>query len=143
MKNGVPVHVHIHNEIQQGTEKETIEFWTTGVYSEKNEAIFISYEEEHDFGNVKSLLKITDNELYLMRSGAVQMRQRFIEKEETVSNYETQFGTFRLSTYTKSLGISTNEALNRGTLKVEYDLKLGQEQHVHTLTIKYKEEHRE
>ncbi|WP_243292972.1 DUF1934 domain-containing protein [Bacillus sp. FJAT-47783] len=44
MNNGVPVHVHIQNEIQQGTEKDTIEFWTTGVYSKKNEAIFISYE---------------------------------------------------------------------------------------------------
>ncbi|WP_243293157.1 DUF1934 domain-containing protein [Bacillus sp. FJAT-47783] len=103
----------------------------------------MSYEEEHDFGNVKSLLKITDNELYLMRSGAVKMRQRFIEKEETISNYETQFGTFRLSTYTKSLRISTNEVVSRGKLKIEYDLKIGQEKHVHTLTINYKEDHRE
>lgn len=140
MKNGIPIQIHVHNEIQQGTDKETIEFWTTGEYSVKEEAIFISYKEEHDFGHVQSLLKISEKELYLMRSGAVKMRQRFIENEKTVSNYETQFGTFRLTTFTESLGISTNKASNRGTLKVQYHLGFGEEQHIHTLTIQYKED---
>ncbi len=140
MKNGVPVQIHVHNVIQQGDDQNVIEFWTTGYYSTKDGATYIQYEEEHDFGHVKSLLKWTENELYIMRSGAVKMRQRFIEQQQTISNYETQYGTFRLATLTKSLGISTNQTDNRGTLKVHYDLNIGEEKHVHTLTIEYKEE---
>lgn len=140
MQNRMPVHIKVYNIIQQGTEKERIEFYTTGEYFQKDEAIYLSYEEEHDFGRVQSLLKISEDEALLMRSGAVKMRQRFQTDQSTTTNYETPFGTMRLTTRTKSLTWSTNEKQKHGTLKLEYDLDLGHEKHVHTLTIEYKEE---
>jgi len=140
MLNRMPVHINVHNMIQQGKEKEEITFYTTGEYFEKDESIYLSYEEEHDFGRVKSLLKISKDETLLMRSGAVKMRQRFQEGQTTSTNYETPFGTMRLVTQTKSLTFSTNEKQKHGTLRLEYDLDLGHEKHVHILTIQYKEE---
>ncbi|MDQ0162649.1 DUF1934 domain-containing protein [Bacillus alveayuensis] len=140
MQRNIPVHINVHNEMAQGNEKEKFEFYTTGQYYTKDKYIYLSYLEEQDFGQIKTLLKISDEEVLLIRSGAINMRQRFKENVETVTNYETPYGMMRLVTHTKSLLWSSYEEPKRGTLKLEYHLDIGQEQHVHRLTIEYKEE---
>ena len=141
MLESTPIQLKILSEIHNGKddEKETIEVKTTGEYVQKGKTLYIRYEEEHELGFVKTTVKIAGNEVVVMRSGAVAMKQRFSEGMVTLTDYSTPFGKLQLETKTKSLTIDTNEL--EGKLVILYDLQIDEkEKHVHKLVLTYKEE---
>jgi uncharacterized beta-barrel protein YwiB (DUF1934 family) len=141
MLESTPIQLTVLSEIHNGKddEKETIEVKTTGEYVQKGKTLYIRYEEEHELGFVKTTVKIAGNEVVVMRSGAVAMKQRFSEGMVTLTDYSTPFGKLQLETKTKSLTIDTNEL--EGKLVILYDLQIDEkEKHVHKLVLTYKEE---
>jgi uncharacterized beta-barrel protein YwiB (DUF1934 family) len=141
MLESTPIQLTVLSEIHNGKddEKETIEVKTTGEYVQKGKTLYIRYEEEHELGFVKTTVKIAGNEVVVMRSGAVAMKQRFSEGMVTLTDYTTPFGKLQLETKTKSLTIDTNEL--EGKLVILYDLQIDEkEKHVHKLVLTYKEE---
>ena len=141
MSESTPVQIHVISEIhnEHDHEKETIEVHTTGEYVLKGKTIYLRYEEEHELGFVKTTVKVTQNEVVVMRSGAVTMKQRFIQDAQTLTNYSTPFGRLQLETNTKSLSFETYEL--EGKLVILYDLQIDEkEKHVHKLMLTYKEE---
>jgi uncharacterized beta-barrel protein YwiB (DUF1934 family) len=141
MLESTPIQLTVLSEIHNGKddEKETIEVKTTGEYVQKGKTQYIRYEEEHELGYVKTTVKITGNEVVVMRSGAVSMKQRFSKGVLTLTDYTTPFGKLQLETKTKSLTIDTNEL--EGKLVILYDLQIDEkEKHVHKLVLTYKEE---
>lgn len=141
MSESTPIQLTVLSEIHNGKddEKETIEVKTTGEYVQKGKTLYIRYEEEHELGFVKTTVKIAGNEVVVMRSGAVAMKQRFSEGMVTLTDYSTPFGKLQLETKTKSLTIDTNEL--EGKLVILYDLQIDEkEKHVHKLVLTYKEE---
>ena len=141
MSESTPVQIHVLSTIrnQHDQDEETIEINTTGEHFIKGKTSYLRYEEEHELGFVKTTVKIAQNEVVVMRSGAVAMKQRFIEGIQTLTDYNTPFGKLQLETMTESLSYKTTE--REGTLAVLYDLQIDeQEKHVHKLVITYKEE---
>jgi uncharacterized beta-barrel protein YwiB (DUF1934 family) len=141
MSESTPIQLTVLSEIHNGkdNDKETIEVNTTGEYVQKGKTMYIRYEEEHELGFVKTTVKIAKNEVVVMRTGAVTMKQRFSEGLLTLTDYSTPFGRLQLETKTKSLTMDTNEL--EGKLVILYDLQIDEkEKHVHKLVLTYKEE---
>lgn len=139
MTERTPVSIHIKSEIREGQEAENIEIQTIGEFYEKGSVPYLTYSEEQEYGTIRTIVKVKKNEAVVIRSGAVSMRQRFIENKETLTNYETQFGSMQLSTYTRELKFTLGEGKS-GTLNVEYELNIGENQtHLHKLFITFEE----
>lgn len=78
MKQETPITLHVKSVIEDDGNDEVIEFRTTGFYYVKQQKVYLSYYEEHDLGKVKTIVKVSEGEVLIMRSGAVKMNQRFI-----------------------------------------------------------------
>ncbi len=141
MSKSTPIQIHVLSEIrnEKDLDKEQIEVRTKGEFILKGKTSYIRYEEEHELGSVKTTVKIAENEVVVMRTGAVVMKQRFIKGMVTATEYTTPYGRLQLATNTHSL---SHVAENRqGKLVLHYDLQIDEkEKHVHTLMMTYKEE---
>ncbi|MEK3806828.1 DUF1934 domain-containing protein [Metabacillus sp. SLBN-84] len=136
-----PVQVIVKTEINQGGDTENLELFTSGEHYVKNNASYLSYHEEHEYGKVKTVVKFRDDEVFIMRSGAVSMKQRFVKDVDTMTNYRTQFGELRLETWTKTISVRMTDGNAGGIIRVQYELQIGEEDsHSHMLTIMFREE---
>ena len=98
------VKVQLNTTITAGEEKETFELTTNGTLQKKGETWYLRYDEVHsDMENVHTILKWAPEEVFIMRSGKVKMRQRFIKDLMTVGNYESPYGTMQMLTTSKSM----------------------------------------
>ncbi len=141
MSESTPIQIHVLSEIRKEHEhdKETIEMHTIGEHFLKGNTVYLRYNEEHELGFVKTTVKISPDEVMVMRSGAVTMKQRFIQGQKTMTDYATPFGKLQLEINTNSLLIDHTELEDR--LVVLYDLQIDEnEKHVHKLMITYKED---
>ncbi|MGD6794033.1 DUF1934 domain-containing protein [Metabacillus indicus] len=136
-----PVQVIVKTEINQGGDTENLELFTSGEHYVKNNASYLSYHEEHEYGKVKTVVKFRNDEVFIMRSGAVSMKQRFVKDVDTMTNYRTQFGELRLETRTKAISVRMTDGNAGGIIRVQYELQIGEEDsHSHMLTIMFREE---
>lgn len=141
MSESTPIQIHVLSEIRKEHEqdKDTIEVHTTGERFLKGNNVYLRYDEEHELGSVKTTVKIGPEEIMIMRSGAVAMKQRFIQGQKTVTDYATPFGKLQLEINTNSLTIDKTELEDR--LVILYDLQIDEnEKHVHKLMMTYKED---
>ncbi|MDQ0232184.1 DUF1934 domain-containing protein [Metabacillus malikii] len=143
MSNSTPIQIHVLSEIrnEKDRDNEKIEVTTVGECILKGSTKYIRYEEEHELGSVKTTVKIAADEVVVMRTGAVSMKQRFIEGAVTTTDYTTPFGKLQLETITNA--VSHVSDLSEGKLVLQYDLQIDEkEKHIHTLEMTYKEEQR-
>ncbi|MBT0955402.1 DUF1934 family protein [Bacillus velezensis] len=139
MRQETPVAIHVQSFIHNGSEEESVEFTSSGFYYVRNGKTYLSYHEEHDLGKIKTVVKITEKEILVMRSGAIQMKQRFIPGASTLTQYKLPFGQMELRTETKN--IQSDVGSSEGSVKLTYNMTVGENQeHVHNMTIQYKEE---
>ncbi|WP_368658155.1 DUF1934 domain-containing protein [Metabacillus halosaccharovorans] len=141
MSESTPIQIHVLSEIRKEHEqdKETIEMNTTGEQFLKGNTVYLRYDEQHELGSVKTTVKIAPEEVMVMRSGAVTMKQWFIQGQKTMTDYATPFGKLQLEINTNSLTIDKTELEDR--LVILYDLQIDEnEKHVHKLMITYKED---
>ena len=76
---GLPVHVHFVTEIREGARKETVAFEANGQYYVKGQGTYVTFQEPNEQGEVKTIIKIQDEQVLIMRSGAVSMRQTHVK----------------------------------------------------------------
>ena len=75
---GQPVHIRLHSSIRHpGQEIETHELQATGRLIEKANAFYLKYDENHNGDNIQTILKMSNRNALIMRSGAVKMRLPF------------------------------------------------------------------
>ncbi|EIJ80269.1 hypothetical protein PB1_07907 [Bacillus methanolicus PB1] len=131
----MPVKIKIKTEIHQDGNKETFEFITFGRYYQKGESSFLQYEEVLEDGRINTTVKISGQEVLILRSGAVKMRMRFQEQKTLAGTYETPYGVLQTSASTKRI------YKNTGFLEIVYDLQMqGQDAGTYHMTIRYEEE---
>ncbi|UQZ47726.1 DUF1934 domain-containing protein [Bacillus sp. PK3-037] len=136
MKQETPITIHVKSVIEDDGNEEVIEFRTTGFYYVKQNKVYLSYYEEHDLGKVKTIVKVSEGEVLVMRSGAVKMNQRFVTGASTIAKYKMSFGELELKTSTKSIQSDFGE--EQGRISIAYDMHVGDEQqHLHNMTITY------
>lgn len=139
--NGIPIQLKQVTEIRDGLRKETVVLETNGLYYLKGDTVYLTFEEKYEGKTVKNVLKITGDEVVVLRSGAVQMRHTFRKHEETVGTYENSAARWPMKTKTEQVLYRYNEKAKKGQLFFSYILQLA-DQHVgrHTMTITFKEE---
>lgn len=68
----------------------------------EKDTLYLRYDEvQQDMQNVHTILKWSPEEVFIMRSGPIKMRQRFRKDLMTVGSYESQYGTLQMLTTTK------------------------------------------
>ncbi|AIE61594.1 DUF1934 domain-containing protein [Bacillus methanolicus] len=135
----MPVKIKIKTEIHQDGNKETFEFITFGRYYQKGENSFLQYEEALEEGRINTTVKISGQEVLILRSGVIKMRMRFQEQKTLAGTYETPYGVLQTSASTKRLNKSLNK--NTGSLELVYDLQMqGQDSGTYYMTIRYEED---
>lgn len=137
----VPVKLHVTTHIYNGKNKESIEWIGFGQYLEKDTSKYIKYEEIIEEGTIKTIIKITEKEGLILRSGAVKMRLPFLINKQKVGSYESPYGVFQLVTDTKRLALEVEQQATTGSLDILYDLKMqGSNNGTYHMTISFKEE---
>ncbi|HDR6273581.1 DUF1934 domain-containing protein [Bacillus cereus] len=137
---GLPVHVHFVTEIREGARKETVAFEANGQYYVKCQGTYVTFQEPNEQGEVKTIIKIQDEQVLIMRSGAVSMRQTHVKGEWTTGTYTSELGTFALQTKTDNVLFKWSDEKKKGQLFLTYALLLSeQEAGRYTITINLKE----
>lgn len=137
---GLPVQVQFVTEVREGVRKETIAFDVNGLYYVKGQSTYVTFQEPNEQGEVKTIIKIQDDQVLIMRSGAVSMRQTHKKGEWTTGTYTSELGTFALQTKTDNVLFKWSEEKKKGQLFLTYALLLSeQEAGRYTITINLKE----
>ena len=103
-----------------GRDFQTIESYYKGEQIEKNGNIYITFSEFDTSKERSSTIKISDEEVLLLKSGDITTRMKFREDRDFRSKYRTPYGVFdmNLHTYKISKRISDKE------LKLNLDYKI-------------------
>ncbi|MED1556660.1 DUF1934 domain-containing protein [Bacillus paramycoides] len=137
---GLPVHVHFVTEIREGARKETVAFEANGQYYVKGQGTYVTFQEPNEQGEVKTIIKIQDEQVLIMRSGTISMRQTHVKGEWTTGTYTSELGTFALQTKTDNVLFKWSDEKKKGQLFLTYALLLSeQEAGRYTITINLKE----
>ncbi|WLR50755.1 DUF1934 domain-containing protein [Bacillus tianshenii] len=136
-----PIEVKLVTEIRDSAQRETIAIESSGMKYMKNDALFLTFDEEIEgAGKVKTIMKLNEQELYIMRSGAVSMRQTFQKGEETSGVYQSPYGAMQMKTNTERISYQFDERSKKGKLDIAYRLSMqGEEAGRHRLTLTFKE----
>jgi len=95
-----------------------------GQYYKKENARFLQYNEEMEEGSVKTIIKISDKDGLILRSGAVKMRLPFQMNKKLRGSYDTRYGVFETATLTKRLAHQFNEQTDSGSIELLYEMSI-------------------
>lgn len=104
---------------QPDVEEQVLEMWSEGTKTVKNNRIYLQYEEQLEELNIRTTVKISDDEAVIMRSGGLQMRLPFLLHKEQTGNLTNEQGSFMLTTKAHELSASDTR------FNVRYDLAMG------------------
>jgi uncharacterized beta-barrel protein YwiB (DUF1934 family) len=136
-----PVKIHLKTNITIGDESDAFELVSFGRYYEKGDAFFLKYDEVQEEGTTHTIVKVTDEQALILRSGAVKMRMLFNEEEEMSGSYESELGTLLLTTKTKKLSHTKNLNKTEGDFNLSYELMMqGSSVGDYEMSINFKEE---
>lgn len=122
-------------------DEETYELWLQGVWLKKNGKMYLRYEEIIEDQTIRTTVKMNNDDVLILRSGAVNMRLPFSTECKQNGHYDTMYGTLPLQTKTYHLGFEHVDEDNiSGRFNVQYDLIIsGQSVGHYTLEIQYTE----
>jgi len=126
---------------QASTAPETYELITFGQYQETQTAAYLRYQEVLEVGTVNTTVKITNDEMLILRSGALKMRMVFRPGKPVSGTYHSPHGFMEIVTEAQNFTHHHNHKSNEGHITLKYDLSM-QETLAGTyhLDIKYEEE---
>ena len=121
-------------------EVETYEMWLQGSFIERAGTHYLRYEEVQDDKKIRTVVKLTSDQSYIMRSGGVSMRLPLNPEQKEQGRYESTYGTIPLVTKTHQLSYEKQQ--QGGQFKTQYDLIMaGNTVGNYTLEINYTEVH--
>lgn len=115
---------------QQGSEQTRGQF--DGVMQVKGNTCYVQYTEEQSMphqGQVRTLLKISDHSLKIIRHGSVESEQSFVDQQRCPGFYRSPYTSFNLSTQTDKLEIGNHG--NEINITWVYDLYVYEELNGH------------
>jgi uncharacterized beta-barrel protein YwiB (DUF1934 family) len=119
---------------------EAVEVISVGEYYNRNNKHYVIYEEmvENEYGQnsiAKNTIKITGNQVEIMKKGPNQMHMVFEENQKNMSYYNTPFGNLLIGIYTTKIRIKEED--NILYVQIEYGLDVNYT-HVSDCNIKIK-----
>lgn len=102
---------------------EAVELITQGEYHREGNEFLAEYEESEISGmeGTKTIMKINDDTLRIVRSGTTTSDLMFKKGMDHVSLYNTPFGTLEVVIRPKKVDIDINE--DGGNVKLEYKME--------------------
>ncbi|WP_409296134.1 DUF1934 domain-containing protein [Peribacillus sp. SCS-26] len=135
------VKVTVSTSITNGADTEVFDLVTFGTLHNKANADYLQYEENDENGRINTIVKFTDTELMLMRSGSVKMKQTFQENMITLGYYESIYGRLEMQTDTKKMIREWDDTQKQGKIGLHYNLNMqGSDLGEYQMSIVYKEE---
>ncbi len=120
-------------------EENKIELTTEGKVYEKNNNIYIVYEETEISGmeGATTTLKIEgDKKVSMKRYGTADSQIVFEEGRHYISEYRTMFGNFKMDVKTHSLKTDLSIENQKGKIEINYDMVIsGMVETTNTLEI--------
>lgn len=104
---------------QPGSEEQVMELRAEGVLTEKGGRRYLQYEERQDELDIRTTVKLGEQDAVVMRSGGLQMRLPFLLDKEQTGNLRNGEGSFMLTTKAHELVVTESR------FRVRYDLALG------------------
>lgn len=101
-------------------EEQTIESFYNGKRIEKNGSVYINFLEYDTVKDSKGTIKISDDEVIILKSGEVISNMRFREDKNHRSEYKTPYGTFDMSLYTYKIA----KRIEEEEIKLNLDYKV-------------------
>lgn len=106
-----------------GADNDSVEMIHSGRYFYKNGRHYIKYQESLDDGIVTdNMIKISPNEVELVRKGPMTTNMLFTIGEKNISYYETPFGSMTMGIDTADLCIT--EAESEILVDISYTLEM-------------------
>lgn len=135
------VMVRLKTEITNGDDTENIELITFGTLHHKSNSTYVRYVEHmEDTGEVNTTVKYgDDDEMLIIRKGAVRMRQYFKVGMITEGSYDSIHGKLQLAIRTRKLNHTVNPDTQEEIFQASYSLYMGKENvgdYLLTLTVK-------
>lgn len=115
----VKVRIKTSQYLENG-EVQTIESFYRGEQIEKNGSIYITFLEYDTIKDSKTTIKISDEEVLILKSGEVKTRMKFKEGVKFRSTYSTPYGNFDMSIYTYKI----SKKITNKEIKVNLDYKI-------------------
>jgi uncharacterized beta-barrel protein YwiB (DUF1934 family) len=138
---GTPVQLKFVTEINDQNQKQTVAFHANGQYYIKGNHTYLTFIEPNELGEVKTIVKIKESEVLILRSGAVKMRQQFRKGELAIGSYQSQAGNMEMLTKTNDIEYKFYDKSQKGKLFLAYTLVLqGEPTGRYSITITFKEE---
>lgn len=136
-----PVKIHLVTIARQEDDEEKYELTLFGRYYRKGNSVYLKYDEVQEEGTVHTIVKISEDEALILRSGLIKMRLSFRLSEQRNGSHESPFGSLMLSTSTKTLTHHESNDIVNGRISLKYDLAM---QGAHTgeyeMRIDYRED---
>ena len=126
----------------QGDESR-IELITVGHYYEKNGVQYIVYKDSEVSGleGTKTMLKVYDQHVVLVRMGSVKHQQEFRLGAKSHSTYVTPYVTMDMGILTQNIDLDVRASVKN--IHIRYELEInGQWQSTNTLSISVREENK-
>lgn len=121
MDDNVKISIKTYQDID-GDCEEPIELETTAKFGVINEKYFIKYKESEmtGFEDTVTTLKIWKGNVIVTRSGRFNMKLCYVEGEQNLCLYPTQYGEVGASIKTFAVEFDFND--NKGWLRVDYTI---------------------
>lgn len=105
-------------------EEETVEVITAGEYFNRNGKHFILFDElsEEDGSVTKNTIKISDNQVDILKKGSNNVHMVFEENKQNMTYYNTPFGDLMIQICTTALSVKEEE--NEILVQIKYDLSV-------------------
>lgn len=118
---------------QKSNEEDIIEVVTPGDFYEKDGYYYAVYKETAISGmeGTTTTLKMCKDKFMLIRIGSTSAKMEFSKKSESLSMYNTPYGTLELKIETKDLSIDVND--EGGDIQINYILSVGGQSPQNTL----------
>ena len=121
MKKDVVISLKGTNKYE-GSGKDNIELTVGGNLFLKNGKHYLKYDQVENGEKVSTTLKIEENKVTVLRTGAMQS-QMIVEKgKKHLSYYETPQGALTIGVYSNDVLVDINE--DKGKLRLSYDIEL-------------------
>lgn len=120
---GRPVFIRLQSSIRHpGQDEETHDLETTGRYIEKASTSYLKYDEITNEQEIRTTVKMGEEDALIMRSGAVDMRLPFIAGGERPGEYGNGLANFKLLVKTNRLELTEHKDGLGGQFGVAYEL---------------------
>lgn len=104
---------------QPDMEEQVMELHSHGTLTEKNDRRYLQYAEQQDNLEIRTTVKLHEQEAVILRSGGLQMRLPFLLHKEQTGNLTNEQGSFMLTTTAHEISVSDTR------FQVRYDLAMG------------------